>query len=421
MPELTARIHESLLAPYTPENGCYGGGVGPEVLDKARVLIEASARPRKPVVLDTGCVAVTSPAILQALKAAGLITLEPPSPAEMHRFVDEAPNCRFNANEVWRRSLIKTRSLGDIPIDGMQVISVPGEADCALLVWGGDAGGRVDYVEDGFTGMQHLSPCADGHHAAALWRVAGDTLQQTDLGEEMPSIQGVIPLRDTANGDHFFLAGGLNTGGGCGGGGFTPQVLLSWHNPPDAKKRLQILPRKSMGMQAFLQQCGMPADDSHDCFHPTGDVTEPNISFIDQHWASDRKAYLDAVLSLDYAVLRSEQKFGIFPEWLAQAIDAVSKANMPVEDKRKRTAWLFRDPALLAQAMQTSASYEMQTGLVAWLPREDWRPVIKALQGKDLILDSLRTQAEGQGKPALACTLANALGRVCSKVPPATN
>ena len=122
MPEMVSRIHEPLLASYTPENGCYGGGVGPEVLDKARVLMEAGARPRKPVVLDAGCVAVTSPAILQELKAAGLIALHPPSPAEMHRFVVEAPHCHFNANEVWRRSLIKPRSLGDIPIDGASVV-----------------------------------------------------------------------------------------------------------------------------------------------------------------------------------------------------------------------------------------------------------------------------------------------------------
>ena len=173
-------------------------------------------------------------------------------------------------------------------------------------------------------------------------------------------------------------------------------------------------------MQAFLRQCGMPVDgEMHDCFPPVGEVADPNVSFIDQHWASERKAYLDAVMSLDYAVLRSEQKSGIFPQWIVQAIDAVSKANMPIEDKRKRTAWLFRDPALLAQAMQPYSSYEMQTGLVAWLPPEDWRPVIKALHGNDSMLDILRAEAERQDKPALACSFTIALGRACSKLPPA--
>ena len=91
---------------------------------------------------------------------------------------------------------------------------------------------------------------------------------------------------------------------------------------------------------------------------------------------------------------------------------------MPIEDKRQRTAWLFRDPALLAQALQSSSSCEMQTGLVAWLPREDWPPVIKALHGNGSMLDNLRAEAERQGKSALACSFAIALERACSQRPP---
>ena len=420
MPELAARIHEPLLASYTPENGytCNWGGVRQEVLDKARVLLEAGARPQKPVVLDAGCAAATEPAILQSLKAVGLIALQVPSPAKMNRFVVETPACRFNANDVWRRGLIQHRSLGDIPIDGMQVISVPGEADCALLVWGGDAGGRVFFDEDSFTGMQHFSPCGDGHFAAAIWRVAGDTLQQTELGEDMPAIQGALSLRDTISGDRFLLVGEIGTGT-CGTS--TPRALLSWENSPDAKPGLRVLPRKSATMQAFLRQCGMPADGETHCFPPADEVANPNFNFVNEHWASERKAYMDAVLSLNYAALRSAQKAGIFPQWVAQAVDAVSKGNMPAVDKRQRTAWLFRDPALLAEAMQTSSSYEVQIGLIVWLPREDWRPVIKALHGNDSMLDSLRAEAERQGKSALACTFATALGRACPKVQPVTN
>ena len=381
-------------------------------------MLDAGFRPGKPVVLDAGCLAATSPAILQSLKTAGLIAFQAPSPAEINRFVVETPACHFSANHVWRRGLIQHRSLGDIPIDGMQIISVPGEADCALLVWGGDAGGRVSFDEDSFTGMQHFSPCGDGHFAAAIWRVADDTLQQTELGEDMPAIQGALSLRDTISGDHFLLVGEIGTGG-CGTS--TPRALLSWKNSPDAKPGLHVLPRKSATMQAFLRQCGMPADGETHCFPPADEVADPNFNFVNEHWASERKAYMDAVLSLNYAALRSAQKAGIFPQWVAQAVDAVSKANMPAVDKRQRTAWLFRDPALLAEAMQTSSSYEMQIGLIAWLPREDWRPVIKALHGNDSMLDSLRAEAERQGKSALACTFATALGRVCPKVQPVAN
>ena len=416
VPGLAERIHEPLLAPYNPENGytCNWGGVRQETLDKARVLLEAGATPRKPVVLDAGCVAITEPAILQSLKTAGLIEFQAPSSAEMRRFIVETPACRFNANAVWRRGLIKHRSLGDIPIDGMQVIAIPGEADCALLVWGGNAGGRVFIDDDSFTGTHRLTPCADGRHAAAIWRVTGDILQQTELGEDMPAIQGALPLRDTVSGEHFLLVGQIGTGT-CGTS--TPREVLSWHNSQDATARLRVLPRKSATMQAFLRQCGMPADaKTQDCFLSANDEADPNFNFIDKHWASDRKAYIDAVLSLDYAALRSAQKAVLFPQWVAQAIDAVSKANMPVVDKRQRTAWLFRDPTLLAEAMQAYSGYETLTGLVAWLPREDWLPVIKALQGNNPMLDHLHGEAARQGKQALACRFATVLGRACRKV-----
>ena len=420
MPELAAHIHEPLLASFTPQTGytCNWGGVSQEILDKAHALLKAGARPDKPVVLDAGCAMATAPAILQSLKTAGLIESHAPSAAEINRFVVEKPACHFSANDVWRRGLIKHRSLGDIPIDGMQLISVPGEANCALLVWGGSAGGRVGYVEDSFTGVQRLSPCGDGHFATAIWRVTGETLQQTELGTDMPAIQGALPLRDTVSGDHILLVGAIGTGT-CGTG--TPRQLLSWQSSPEAKPGLLLLPRKHATMQAFLHQCGMPVDDPYDCFPSEGEATEPNLSFIDQHWASDRKSYLDAVLSLDYAVLRSQQKSGIFSEWLAQAINLVSKANMPIEDKRKRTAWLFRDPALLAQAMQSYTSHETLIGLVAWLPREDWRPVINAFHGNGYMLDFLRAEAESQSSPALACSFATALGRACHKVQPVGN
>ncbi|HWR77157.1 MAG TPA: hypothetical protein VN283_08110 [Thiobacillus sp.] len=418
VPALVERIHEPLLAPYSPENGytCNWGGLRPESLEKARILLEAGAKPRKPVVLDAGCVAITDPAILHSLNAAGLIEFQAPTSAELRRFVPETPACRFQPNEVWRRSLIKHPSLGDIPIDGAQVISIPGATDCALLVWGGNAGGRTFFEEDSFTGTQRFSPCTDGHYAAAIWRVVGDTVQPIQLGEDMPAIQGALPLRDTVSGEHLLLVGQIGTGT-CGTG--TPLELLSWETAQNATATLRVLPRKSATMQAFLRQCGMAAKaDAQGCFPPGGDLGESHYSFIDTHWASERKAYIDAVLALDYEALRKAQKTGIFPHWTAQAMDAVTKANIPVAGKRRRTAWLFRDAALLADSLQTFFSYDVLSGLVAWLPREDWQPVIKALQGNDSMLNHLRGEAERQGKPALACRFATALGRACGKVAP---
>lgn len=416
IPELAGRIHEALFAPYSPENGCSWSGVRAETLEKTHILLEAGAKPGKPIVLDAGCAALTDPAILNSLKTAGLIEYQTPSPAEMRRFIPEKLACRFQPNGVWRRSLLQVRSLDDIPIEGIQMIAIPGKTNCALLAWGGNAGGRVYIDQDGFTGMQRLTPCADGRHAAAIWNMVGDTMQSTPMGKDMPAIQGGLPLRDTVNGEHLLLVGQIGTGT-CGAG--TPPELLGWDKMHSAQTALYVLPRKSAAMQAFLRQCGKAtAADSQNCFPPGDDASESSFSFssfVDTQWASERKAYLDAVLALDYDALRTAKKTGIFPHWTAQAIDTVTKADMPVADKRRRTAWLFRDAGLLANALQTDTSYEALTGLVAWLPREDWQPVIKALKGHDSMLNILRGEAEQQNKHALACRFATALGRACRR------
>lgn len=416
VPALSGRIHEALFAPYSPENGCSWSGVRAETLEKAHILLEAGAKPGKSIVLDAGCAALTDPAILNSLKTAGLIEYQTPSPAEMRRFIPEKLACHFQPNGVWRRSLLQVRSLGDIPVEGIQMIAIRGETNCALLAWGGNAGGRVFIDEDSFTGTQRLTPCADGHHASAILRMVGDTVQPIQLGEDMPAIQGALPLRDTVNGEHLLLVGQIGTGT-CGVG--TPPELLGWDKTQNTKAALHVLPRKSAAMQAFLRQCGKPTEaDSQNCFPPGGDAGESSFnfsSFVDTQWASERKAYLDAVLALDYDALRTAKKTGIFPHWTAQAIDTVTKADMPVADKRRRTARLFRDAVLLANALQTDTSYETLTGLVAWLPREDWQPVIKALKGNDSMLNILRGESEQQNKHALACRFATALGHACRR------
>ena len=167
-------------------------------------------------------------------------------------------------------------------------------------------------------------------------------------------------------------------------------------------------------MQALLLQCstkGLP-----ECFGEveSGDRTENTVdAFIDVHWKSERNTYIDAVLALNYETLNKITKNGIFPHWTTQAIDAVTKANLPLEDKRRRTAWLFRDAQQLARAPQST---DVLNGLIGWMPREDWSPIIKANQDNPWMLESLHDEADRQGKHTLACRFLTALKRTYGKV-----
>lgn len=413
MPEITGHIHESLLAHFKApaHGGCDSSGVHREIWEKAQMLIDGGARPRKPAVIDAGCRALTDPEILAGLEKVGMIESVPP--VESGRFVLETNHCRFTPNALWRRALIKDRTLPgrnpseSTPIEGIQTIDVPGEAECALLVWGGSAGGRAFIEEDGFTGLNRLTPCTEGNYATAILRNVRGTIRQSIFEDSEPAIQGVTVLRDTKSGEQFFLAGGI----GQGTCGQTPSILLTWNHAHGTEPALRTVPREHEAMQAFLRQCG-PAK-WWDCFAigtTRNEASPSEYSFIDQNWATDRKVLLDAVLALDYDALRAARKAGIFARWTAQAIDAVSQSNLSLAEKRRRIAWLFRNAEQLKAAI--GDGYWMDA-VISWLPTEDWAPIIKILKTSPPWLEHLRFEADRQGKKTLACRFAIAMQRSC--------
>ncbi len=408
LPQLVGKIHESLLEPYsrdTENNSCSWGNVDQKILEKALILLDGGAKPSRPVILDAGCWEQDKVAVLQPLITAGMIEPKPTNPSR--HFVLEQATCHFQANEVWRQALIKN-TMGEKTIDGVQPITLPGEKECALLVWGGDTGGRHDFYEDSFTGMQHFAPCTEGQSMSELWKVIGGILQKSDFGETKN--QGGELLLDTQTHQHFLLVGGI----GQGTCGMTPFQLLTFENTPVTGTILNKLPRKSDPMQELLSQCGLQG--LWKCFGETevNDHRENTLNaFIDQHWASERNSYIEAVLALHDEALKISTKTGIFPHWTSQAIDAVSKADLPLEDKRRRTAWLFRhSPKVVLSQLSIDTLY----ALIGWLPGEDWIPIIKANRENSWLLHDLYTQAERQGKHVLACRFLATLKRTCPRV-----
>jgi hypothetical protein len=280
-----------------------------------------------------------------------------------------------------------------------------------LFVAGGETGGRAHFDEDGFTGSQHVSACTDGNQEAALWRSVAGKLVRSPLDNDFPRIDALVPLRETGRGQEVFLAGGVNQGS-CGE---TPKVLLGWERAQDGTPVLRQLPREQAVVQAFLWQCG-PGLTHCAKLQEAAEVAPPSpASFADTHWKAERKAYLDAVLALDHAALRAMHQAGVPSHWIGAAIDMVSKAEMTVAEKRRRTAWLFRDGPQLARAVQTEDGSNTLSQLLPWLPAEDWGPVLKALKGRRWALESLRDKADERGDTRLSCRFSTALERSCNR------
>lgn len=400
-------------------------------IDKIGVLIELGAQVR-PVPLPAACVMHTKPEIYAKLAALGAVA---PLDAEAaRRFTFEKPRCEFVPDPVWLKALA-TRQLvhpdAQVAIDTVQAIDRPGDDSCALLVSGGEPIHREYIDEESFLdGRNHLTPCVDGNLTGEVWRLHDGAIETSTL--DGGATQGVLPLRDGKDGKRYYLA--FSPGGGCGGAS-PPPTLLAWteQTPPV----LHTLASDEPAMQALMLQCDL--SDVAKCLSVSDYTVEDNASawdaphlrndFADRFYGEQRNTYLDAVRMLDVPRLKQLEQGGAAPNWTLDAIEAVSKSDLSVPEKRRRTAWLFRDAERLRAALSpsdvkgTEATDAIVLGLGVWLPREDWRPLIAALkvdadQGDAFWrVKDLARKAQEQGNPALACRLLRASGQACPESP----
>ena len=406
LPELIDSIHEPLLAPFKAGSlRCDNLGLR-TITSKSRLLLDAGAKPRKPVLLDAACVREDAKEVLSELEAMGAIA--PPVNVSNKRFVHAPLQCHFKPDEIWREVLLTQQKIGDTAVTGVQLVDIPGEDECGLFAWGGNPGGRQFIDDEGFTGTSRLTPCADGSYASELWRKVSGKVQRTQLHEGV-KVEGTLPIRDTAN-NQIWLVGGDIPLGGCGA---TPMAVLTWGNDSEAGVFLKFLLRSSPSMQALITQCS--GKDIWACLDPDPTGGEPVITtvldaFVDRHWANERQAYLMAVQELDYEALSAMRKRGIPTHWTRQAIEAVTQGSMKLDEKRKRIAWLFRD-----ERLREVMDYQVSNNLIPWLPREDWGPVIKALAGNDWLLKVLDEEAQRHKRYDVACRFATVRKRLCSR------
>jgi hypothetical protein len=394
------------------------------ILEKLAFL--RSLRIANPVAgIDEAAIAETGGPLAAAIKP--LIKKKTQGPA---RLVSAAPSCTFNLSDVWRKALTTKPGW---KIETVQMLEVPGEAECAVLVSGSDSTYfPVDGLVDSFSGPYRdvRASCPDPTDAYQLWRKVGAAIivSEPSLGHD-DTMDPLIHVRDTRTGKPYYLNSGRQAGR-CHLQGRFP-FAYEWR----AGQLVRSLP--SEVENALFEQCSAGSGElacsgiaelmPNDAPGTVGDTwfngmsldrllspqSAPTLSPEARKLQLDR--FVAAVMTLDRKQLASYRTSPLPSEATAAAITAVSKSNVSLPDKRKRIAWLFYDHGRLADAFDNQWPHS----LLAWLPYEDWTPVMKAIATfgptSHERASDLRTAAEEAGMPQLACDIDNARGWICGE------
>jgi hypothetical protein len=412
LPEFSQRSHELLFQAVVDGSDYYC--VDPRAIKKTLPLTTAATLPERPYAIEASCWYALPDEIRQTLLSRSWV--KPPAEVAAGRFVREKGQCLFRPTAEWQRTLaglqsLTTREGKPVSIDAIMAIAVPGEQNCALLIWGGSAGGRLYIDEDRFEGTQRFTPCADSTYATSIWRLSGEQINSA-FQENLPSLGDMTLIRDTNDGEHYWL-GGNESLGTCGQ---NPPLLFRFEADSGQAATLRALQNTHPAMQALLNQC--KGEELLACLGDHAPVEAPVNrriypewgrgmgQFADRHWNAERQAFVSATLDFKPNALRAMKAEGVFPHWVRDALSAVSASQLSLAEKRRRAAWLFEDRSLLGAALES----QMLDGLVDWLPREDWEPIIDL--GPEY-LSSLQYTADKKGKAELACRFSTALKQLC--------
>jgi hypothetical protein len=421
-PDLVDRAVASLLQPCISQSA----------LDKIRALLALGAKVQaQPFPAPKSL--CTELATYAQLLTLGVISR--PVPNATKRFVYAPTQCRLNANDAWLKTLTMRpmlRDYGAPTIDTIQPIDYPGQSACAVMVAGG-AGSQETSSDNGdfYYGpsQENGNACGDpSPRVEQVWLRQGDHLETSELDED---IAGLLPLRDTSSGRRYYLAF-AQPGDRCSDWSGPPK-LLTWSLKPPY--HLEVVDLASPAWIALQVQCGATCFHNINGYSPTitlgqtpWDAARSTNDFIDHFFAKQRADWIDAALKLDTEHLRQLEANGAPSTWALAGIDAVTHSKLPLMERRRRTAWLFRDGTRLSAAFDAAdyaQTQEVVFGLDDWLPREDWRPLLNALaqatnqEDPDFpLLQRLADDAQAKGKSRLACRLSRVAGNPCAAATP---
>jgi hypothetical protein len=344
------------------------------------------------------------------------------------------PSCELALGEPWLDLLIQARTVGwGVPARSVAVVDVPGLSHCGLLI-GGDSFAEWPQVSDSFSGGPSREPglprCADAPDDGEIWVPARDGLRRVDVGMETrgTGFSSLRQVRDVQTGKRYWLNAG-QTGAMCSQSNQLPDAL-EWQ--ADAKGPQLVPSRDGLLLDRLLRrQCQRPADgndvtcpglDALEAPAQQGEPPRQRLSrgatvslhdLLDAIGTERRTAYRAALAAHNHAQLRRLLASGIPPWWTADEIQALATADLPVPEKRRRIALLFADARQLSQALNAEDNDLLAKSLGAWLPRQDWGPILRLIgQAPDAWYDVARA-LRASAASDVACDIDRAQGFLC--------
>lgn len=350
------------------------------------------------------------------------------------RLVKAEPKCSFTLTDGWYRELIRNATVSEkIPVETVQLIDIPGEAGCGLLLGGvlWPSSPSSDLFSGPWEGPTSSCPePLSGYEIAHNQQGRIERLRAEMEDSDSDSAVALTPVFDTMTGRSYYLR---DEGGGVGRcyGGYVRRKLPGLYAWKESSKGLFLGKVTDWELEKVLfDQCRLSNND-YDIFCDgiwdinEADTNETDIgeanandmyrardyqNFLKTFGAARYDAYQVAILALDKPKLRSMQRIGIPGSWTAEAITRVGQADdLSLAEKRKRTAWIFYDHEQLARSLRD----DVLTGLLDWLPREDWKPVLGIIDRHRLDVRDLAAAARQKELHRLACDLDHAQGLIC--------
>ncbi|HEX8988265.1 MAG TPA: hypothetical protein VF816_09910 [Rhodocyclaceae bacterium] len=365
---------------------------------------------------------------LQYRSAAFLTAMKPfraeSRPTAKPRLVEVGHKCRFTPSDAWYHELLtNATTVEGLAIETVQLIELPGEAECALLVGGFFS--LSSEPTDSFTGPEDnpVPSCPDPAGGYQVLREERGHIVRFDTDMTRATGGTVLTrVRDAASGRYYYLrdGGGL---GRCESRLRLP-MAFEWaaaQRGPALKAVTGHAIEDVLFDQCRAVENGVYCDGIASLqFEQDAAATPPPADgfsgmdyrpFLKTYWAVRYDEYQAAILALDKPRLKTLQQGGIPGDWTADAIRRVGASTLPLAEKRKRIAWIFYDRRQLARALDS----DMTEGLLDWLPREDWGPLLAVLSEQGINVRRLRQLAEEKGLSRLACDLDHAQGLICGE------
>lgn len=348
------------------------------------------------------------------------------------RLVHEPSSCEPTWSEPWLDALVRAGLVGwGVAAESARIIDVPGSRACGLMVSGASFSDQPlvsDSFAEGPFREGRRPRCVDMPDDAEIWTLERGAVRRLDTGDSTrgTGFAALSEVREVLTGKRYWLDSG-QTGATCSVSYQLPNAY-EWQRVGEGYK-LVASRDDALLTRLLRQQCQRSSDDGNlDCFadQASGQPVDegrpvlerlregaqvPLSELIDALGTERRAAYRAALAAHDHARLRFLHASGIPARWTAAEIEALSKAELSIGEKRRRIALLFADAGQLAGPLAASG-YDLPQAVV-WLPRQDWGPVLRIIGKSPDAWYDIAARLRGAAPAEVACDIDRAQGFLC--------